>query len=1151
MKKRILPILILLLGVVQPGFAQMLAKAQTTNRQPQTVRPENRQLKETLRELKTHYKVDILFFDRIVEGYVVSSEAIRWDDNLETNLETVLKPFGLGYKKARNGGYVITGKEPQRRTEPFPSRFQEAAFTRPIQTRQSAETVTPAHAGASAIEKPSVADITVQGRVTDGTKGDELPGVSIVLKGSTRGTTTDGNGRYRLVIPEAGAVLVFSFVGYEPQEVLVGDRTEINVGLKPDIKALSEVVVVGYGVQKKTSVTAAVSAMKGEEVASIPVTNLSNSLGGRLPGVIVKQGSGEPGRDGSSIYIRGISSTGANQPLLIVDGIPRSFQQLDPNTIETFTILKDAAAVAPYGVAGANGVVLVTTKRGKTGTPSLTYNSYVGFQNPTVMPKYLYGYDFAMLKNAAAQYAGLPLPYSEEALQKFKDGSDNDAYPSQNIVDEIVNRNAVITTQNLELSGGAERVKYYASLGYQYQAGMWPSTSNRRYNLAINLDAQVTKTTKFSLNLNGRIQKAQYPSIGTSRIFELIGYAHPQNGPLFYSNGMNGTYVTGSIYNSGYQKTNTTALYSQLSIEQQIPFIPGLVAKGTIAYDPTMMMDKIWTTPVHLASINTTQKPYVITDGIFGQAKSSLNQIYNQTQQLTYQASLNYVRSFGKSNVGALAVFEAKANDALVLGASRRNYNLNIDELDMGSSSQADMTTTGTSNYARQMGLVYRVTYDYADKYLVEASGRYDGSYYFAPENRFGFFPAFSLGWRLSEENFIKQNLRWIDNLKIRGSYGEVGALAGSAFQYMSTYSVAGPAYVLGGSAVQAIRERNEPNPNITWERAKKTDIGIEATLWKGLINLEADYFYEKRSNMLVNPDVIVPSEYGIGLSQVNAGVMQNRGVELSIGSTYRVSPDLRVSLNGNFTYAKNALLQVFEAAATYNNLNRRLTGKPLGTQFGFHSLGFFQVSDFDEAGNLKPGIAVQPWGKVQPGDIRYEDINKDGQINDDDLTHIGDPVATPRIIYGITPNVQYKGFSLDLLFQGAAKTNFYYQNDAAWAFFNGMGALEDNLDYWTPENTNARNPRITAAPTTNNTQKSSFWMGNASYLRLKSATLAYTVPPAISQKVKIQNARVYLSGQNVLTWTKMRNFDPEVSEVNGRNYPQQRVLSVGLNLTF
>ncbi|WP_229253775.1 TonB-dependent receptor [Dyadobacter sp. NIV53] len=973
--------------------------------------------------------------------------------------------------------------------------------------------------------------------------------MSVIIKGTQRGIVSGVDGKFELADTDESAILIFSFVGYESQEIAVGNRTVLDVSLKASIKALSEVVVVGYGTQKKTSVTAAVSTLKGEQIAATPLTNLSNGLGGRISGVIAKQASGEPGRDGSSIYIRGVSSTGNNQPLLVVDGIPRNFQQLDPNTIETFTVLKDAAAVAPYGVAGANGVVLVTTKRGKTGTPSLTYNAYVGFQNPTVMPDYLHGHEFATLKNAAAANAGLPVPYSDEALQKFKDGSDNDSYPADNYVKELVNRNAVITTHNIELSGGAERIKYYASLGYQYQAGMWPSTNNKRYNLSMNLDAQATKTTKISFTLNGRVQQSRYPSIGTSRIFELIGYSHLQNGPLFFSNGMNGTYVTGSIYNSGYQKTNTTALYSQLSVEQQIPFIPGLAAKGTIAYDPTMIMDKIWTVPVHLATINTVTKD--ITDGIFGAAKASLNQNYRQYQQLTYQASLNYTKSFGKSNIGALAVFEAKANDTIALGASRRNYNLSIDELNMGSSSNADMTTNGTANYGRQMGLVYRVTYDYADKYLFEASGRYDGSYYFAAENRFGFFPAFSLGWRLSEENFIKKNIRWIDNLKLRGSYGEVGALAGSAFQYMSTYSVAGPAYVLGGNAVQAIRERNEPNPNITWERAKKTNIGIEGTFWKGLLSVEADYFYEKRSNMLVNPDVIVPAEYGIGLSQVNAGIMQNQGIDLSIGSSHRFTSDLRVSVNGNFTYAKNKLLQVFEAGATFNNPNRRLTGKPLGTQFGFHSMGFFQLADFDDAGNLKPGIAVQPWGKVLPGDIRYEDMNNDGKINDDDRTRIGDAVATPRIIYGISPNIQYKGFTLDILFQGAAKTNYYYAGSAAWAFSNGMGAVRENLDYWTPENPNAKNPRITNAPTTNNTQTSSFWVGNAGYLRLKSLTLSYSLPPAITQKVKIQNARIYVSGQNILTWTKLRNFDPEITQVNAWSYPQQKVMSVGVNVTF
>ncbi len=353
-------------------------------------------------------------------------------------------------------------------------------------------------------------------------------------------------------------------------------------------QSLDEVVVVGYGTQKKESVTAAISTLKGKEMASTPITNLSNGLGGRVSGVIVRQNNGEPGNDGSNIYIRGISSTGANQPLLIVDGIPRDFKQLDPNIIESFTILKDAAAVAPYGVAGANGVILVTTKRGKTGTPSVTYNAYVGFQNPTVFPKYVSGYQFGLLQNAAAKSSGLPLPYSDKALQKLNDGSDPDALPNPDVYKDLITKNAVLTNHNIEVSGGTEKVKYYAGLGYQFQEGMWPTTNDKKYNLAINLDAQVTNSTKISFNVNGRVQQASYPSITTGRLFELIGYTHTQNGPLYFSNGLPGTYITASLFNSGYSKINTTALYSQLSIEQELTFIPGLKAKGTIAYDPTI-----------------------------------------------------------------------------------------------------------------------------------------------------------------------------------------------------------------------------------------------------------------------------------------------------------------------------------------------------------------------------------------------------------------------------------------------------------------------------------------------------------------------------------------------------------------------------------
>jgi TonB-linked SusC/RagA family outer membrane protein len=990
--------------------------------------------------------------------------------------------------------------------------------------------------------------VEIKGRVLN-RAGHPLEGVSVVIAGTKKGTTTNSDGRFTLtVITGKDVVLEISNVGFQTKTVNAGKQSDISITLEEDITGLSSVVVVGYGTQKKTSLTAAISTLKGTDIASTPITDLSNGLGGRMAGVIFRQGSGEPGLDASNIYIRGISTTGNNTPLLIVDDIPRSFQNLDPNSIATITVLKDAAAVAPYGVAGANGVILVTTKRGKTGSPSLTYNGYAGFQNATVLPQYPNAYQYAQLVNAAAANAGLPAKYADYALKKYKDGSLPDQYPNSSPWN-LINKNTLLTNHNIEISGGTDKIKYYSSIGYQSEKGMFQSTNQKRFNASLKVDAQVTNSTKISVSVNGTVQANNYPSTTTQRIFQTISNANP-TWVQMYSNGTVGQLYAGFLHGSGYRRVNTTQVYSQLSLEQDLNFLPGLKLKGTVAYDPTVIFNKSWLTPITASTLDTTTSPYSYHSGILEQFQTELNQTVIKTAQQTYQLGLNYAHTFNRSNVAFLALFESKANDIFSFGGTRRNYGLNIDELSMGSSSQADISNTGSSSKARQVGLVYRATYDYAGKYLLEASGRYDGSYYFAPQKQFGFFPSFSAGWRLSEENFIKKNLTWVDNLKIRASYGEVGALAGSAFQYLSTYSVYGPATVIGGNAVQAIRERTESNPNITWERAKKYDVGMELSLWKGLLNIEADYFSEKRSNMLTNPDVITPAEYGIGLSQVNAGIMKNHGIDVTVGSIYNVSKSLQFSINGNFTFAQNTLLQIFETAATYSNPNRRLTGRSLGSQFGFESMGFFQVDDFDQAGKLKSTIATQPWGKVVAGDIRYRDLNGDGKIDNNDLKQIGNP-QTPGIIYGINPGVKYKGFALDVLFQGAAKTSFYGSGSYAWAFSGGTVPVIQNLDYWTPQNIHAKNPRITSAPTVNNTQISSFWMRNASYIRMKSATLSYTVPADMTRKFKLQNIRLFVSAQNLFTWTKIVNYDPEIIDAQGYNYPLQKVISAGLNITF
>src|SRR5690606_14428842 len=450
----------------------------------------------------------------------------------------------------------------------------------------------------------------VTGTVKDD-RGEPLPGVNVMIKGTQTGTSTDATGRFSIRVTQENAVLIFSYVGYQTQEISPGSQRVLDVTLLPDQKSLEEVVVIGYGTQKKTSLTAAVSTMKGDEISEVPVANLTNALGGRVAGVILKQGSGEPGKDGANIFIRGISSTGSTQPLVIIDGIPRDFSQfsqLDPNTVESFTILKDAAAVAPYGVAGANGVLLITTKKGKAGEPVLSYNGYVGFQNPTVLPKYLTNYDYARLRNEAAANDGLPLPYSDYALQKYKDGSDPDAYPSEYVWDYLISKNALLTAHNVAISGGTERITYYGSVGYQLQEGMWKTASNNRYNLNINLDAKVSRTTRISLGMIGRIQKFQsppsdYPENGTGRIFELAGFATPQYVPFQCSNGMFGNHVASGVFGTGYFRTNTTSLNTQLTLTQELPFLKGLSFKGTVAFDPTYTEEKTWRTPMQVATI--------------------------------------------------------------------------------------------------------------------------------------------------------------------------------------------------------------------------------------------------------------------------------------------------------------------------------------------------------------------------------------------------------------------------------------------------------------------------------------------------------------------------------------------------------------------
>ncbi|HVY74050.1 MAG TPA: SusC/RagA family TonB-linked outer membrane protein, partial [Puia sp.] len=794
-----------------------------------------------------------------------------------------------------------------------------------------------------------------------------------------------------------------------------------------------------------------------------------------------------------------------------------------------------------------------------------------GFQNPAVITKFVNSYQYATMKNIAATNSGAPsLPYSDYDLQKYKDGTDPDGHPDFQPIEDMMERNAIMSGNDLSLRGGTETVKYAMGLGYFTQDGMFPGMKYRRYNLSGNVQAQATKTTLVSLSLNGRVEQRNLSGAGYNyqSIFENLINTTPVSTPKIYSNGYH-PYLYASFYDDpSYADITGDVLLTQFSIDQKLP-LKGLSVKFVGAYDYNPFdpfnttntgissLTRSWSAPFSYYSVDTSQHPYAY-DQYVPTTLPSFNEEYHQTQAFTYQGYLNYAGNFGRSAVTGLVVFESRNTKSLWFNASKSNYSIPTPELFAGDN--GNIGANGNSQATKQRSLVYRATYSYDDKYFFEAAGRYDGHYYFAPGHRFGFFPAFSAAWRISQERFM-QNISWLNELKIRASYGESGNLAGQPFQYQSGYNQIPTSAVLNGALTQGLQEAQVPNPNITWERAKKTDIGFEARLLN-MFTIEADYFYENRDNMLITPNVTLPAEYGIGLSQVNAGSMVNRGFEFSASFNYNISKDWHIGFAGNLTYAKNKLLQVYENPATYNIPGLRQTGRPLGTEFGYKAIGYFTPDDFDGSGNLKPGIASQTWSPLAPGEIRYADLSgpngkPDGVIDQYDQEPIGHP-GYPAMIYGFTPSVAYKGFELSLLFQGAAIRSVQLSSSAVLAFDNNKSAPVTTLDYWTPDHTNASYPRLTTTPSLNTTQTSSFWEQSAAYLRLRTGMLSYTIPAAISKRMGMSALRFYVSGQNILTWTPLKNFDPEVATNNitgnttrGWYFPTQKAITFGLNIQF
>ncbi|MEN8251655.1 MAG: TonB-dependent receptor, partial [Bacteroidota bacterium] len=775
--------------------------------------------------------------------------------------------------------------------------------------------------GSNSFEQQEPSKIKIEGTILD-ENSEPLPGVSILVKGTTHGVVTDFDGKFAIEV-EVGSILRISFIGYETEEITVEVATTLNINLTPDVETLETIVVIGYGTQKKTTVTGSVSVIKGDELAKIPTPNISQSMAGKVAGVSMRPNGGQPGFDDPDIHIRGIVTTGNNRPLVVVDGIKRNnIRQINPNTIESLTILKDAAAVAPYGIGGANGVILITTKKGKSGKPKVVLNSSYGFQNPTYIPQMLSAQDYLKLSNEAyfnATPTGVNPPNSEEFIADYNrfHAQDPDLYPDSDFT-TIINRWQPMQNHSLEFSGGTDKATYFASLGYYDQQGVFDPLSYNRYNYSLNLEMKATETTKIGVSMIGTFEDTNDMDPGENAYHHIwrAGYKFVPTQALMYSDDEHwgqsaGSTPVGALSSDGYKRFKKNTLLTSITVDQEIPWVEGLSVKGVFSYDPTQETIKEWHQPFKYHILNTDANPYTFSEAISTQEGNSplftyLSQGHNKWQNFTYQAYINYANTFGDHSVNAVFVAEGRKNTFETFWARKENYQLDIDELDFGPSDKDYFNNGGSSGTGSELGYVYRLTYSYKDKYMLETAGRYDGHYFFAPGQRWSFFPSVSTGWRVSEESFM-HNYDIIDNLKLRGSWGKSGMLAGGPFQYMPGYNLYGNGYVFGTSTiVQGAYTDIEPNPNITWEISTKYDIGIDLEMWNGLLNLEFDFFHEDRTGMLLAPQVTLPVEYGLWLAQENKGVMKNNGFEFTLGSRKYVNEDLEFGISGNLSYAKN-----------------------------------------------------------------------------------------------------------------------------------------------------------------------------------------------------------------------------------------------------
>lgn len=985
---------------------------------------------------------------------------------------------------------------------------------------------------------------TISGTVSDPT-GEPIIGANVMVKGTTNGTITDADGNFNIETP-ATATLIISYIGFATQEIQTAGKQSIKITLKEDAGLLDEIVVVGYGTQKKETLTGSVVSVKGDEIRKSPAPNISSSLSGKLPGLIVNQRSGEPGRDDPSIVVRGFGTFGDSSPLIIIDGVERdNMSRINPEDIENISVLKDASA-AIYGARAANGVILITTKKGKTGKPEFSLGFNTAFSSPTIKPKMLDAVTYAQVYNEGDWYRkGRPESYtpiySDEVIQKFRDGSDPVLYPNTNWLDETLKPFSLQTRTNFQVSGGSENIRYLLSFGALTQgSGFYNQpVKNRQYNFRANINVDLSKNLTFGANISAIINDQQHTPVTTWINFTNI----LQSSPTLVARYPNGLLAGGRLGESpllldqrGYDKTKSTPMYSTFTATYKVPWVEGLKIEGSFNYDINNQFEKLFNLPYHYYEYNTVTQGYDKKQGT-GASTVELTDTYSRWTTILYNYRFTYDRQFGKHHVGAMIGQEQQRNTYSYAMAYRKNFiSSSIDQINVGSSAAEDKNNGGSASVTARNNFFGRFNYDFSSKYLIELLFRYDGSQNFPTGKRYGFFPAGSVGWRISEEPFFKENFGFVDQLKLRLSAGQTGNDKVASYQYLQSYSFGGN-YVFGTSDAAGIYANTMPNPNITWEKSTKYDFGLDASMWNGLLGMELTLFKEKRTDILAARNLSIPATLGFSaLPDENIGEVENKGFELKLTHRNTVN-DFFYSIEGNVSYAKNEIIYMDETpnAEVYQNK----TGHPVGAGLYYKADGIFKTQEELDAYPHANGTQV--------GDIRIVDLNKDGNIDSDDQYRF-DYTATPRLVFGLTGYFKYKNIDLSLFFQGQTGA---YNYDSE---FTSMGGSDPKnafvaraADRWTVENPNGTMPRADAFQPGNTTH----FLYDATFIRLKTMELGYTLPKSLASRLQLGDLRVYVSGFNVLTWAKeIKWTDPEINGA-ALYYPQQRVFNVGINVKF